>query len=74
MKVKYKVTATTWIMITTAVVWFAWDVYAYITGQSTFSSEITKFSFYSPLAPLVIGILCGHFFWPAVINKNESKD
>lgn len=54
-------------MIVTVVIWIIWDIYAYVDGGgvSTFSVIITDSSLYSPMIPLVCGILMGHWFWPA---------
>jgi len=56
--------ATSLLITGTAVVWLIYDIYAYVTGNvSTISHEMVEFSYYSPTAPLVIGIILGHW-WP----------
>lgn len=60
---------TTWIMIITALVWIVWDIYLYVKKDKdarikTISIIITEFAWYSPMLPFIIGLLCGHWFWP----------
>lgn len=70
MKLEYKMTTATWIMIATALIWLGYDVYAYLTGRSTFSIEITQFAELSNIFELTIGILLGHWLWPVYIKKD----
>ena len=67
------------VLVVTAVVWIAWDIYAYAFGggTTTLSSVITDFSYYSPALPLLAGGLIDHWFIPEFkpdrLLKKESK-
>jgi len=70
MKIDYdKVSTSGMIIIATGLIWLLWDVVAYFGDFPTLSREITNFSYYSPLAPFVIGFLCGHWFFPVKVDK-----
>lgn len=57
---------TGWLIISTFAVWIIWDLIAYSNGEnSTISVVITDFAYYTPAWPLIVGILIGHFFFPA---------
>ena len=52
-------------VVVTAVIWIAWDVYAYIGGgnPATISRVITESSRDWPIIPLLVGIVLGHLFF-----------
>ena len=54
------------VILATFAIWIVWDIYAILSGgsRSTLSVVITDFAFYSPAWPLIIGVLCGHWFFP----------
>lgn len=61
---------TMWLLIVTGLVWLIWDIALYLKMYnnpkvSTISVMITKFSWYSPALPFVVGVLMGHWFWPS---------
>ena len=63
-------TATTYIIIVSALVWITWDIILYVKRKndpsvSTISMILTKFAWYSPALPFIAGFLMGHWFWPA---------
>jgi hypothetical protein len=51
----------------TAVVWLIWDIYAYLTDRKTLSYYITRWSFYTPMVPFIIGFLMGHWLWTSIV-------
>lgn len=53
------------VIIMTAVVWVAWDVYAAIAGGTgdTISGVITDAAHRNPIIAAAAGILVGHWFW-----------
>ena len=62
-------TPTVYIMIVSVLIWIIWDIVLFIQRKedprvSTISMIITKFAWYSPVLPLIAGILMGHWFWP----------
>lgn len=64
MEVISKLDATTWIIIATALVWLVFDIFAFVTKKyETFSDKITRWSYYSPIMPFILGVLMGHWFW-----------
>ena len=64
MEVISSLSTTTWIIIVTALVWLVWDIYAFVSKKHvTFSDKITKWSYYSPMVPFILGMLMGHWFW-----------
>jgi len=70
MELKYrKVSISGFLLLATALIWLIWDVIAFFFDYKTISVEITAFSYYSPAAPLVMGILIGHWFWPVEVKK-----
>ena len=62
------------IVLATFAVWIIWDIYAILTEgvRATLSVVITDFSYYSPAWPLIIGFLCGHWFFPP--SRRNLKD
>ena len=59
-------------MIATFVIWVGWDIYAYLNEEnSTFSVIITDWAYYTPMLPFFVGVLCGHWFWPAKRSIDE---
>jgi hypothetical protein len=62
-------TPTVIMMMVTALTWLVWDIVLYIKGKTTISRYIVNFAYYSPTVPLIIGFLCGHFFFPMNICK-----
>jgi hypothetical protein len=68
MKYVSKMTTTTWFIIITALVWLAYDVAMYLAEKETISEVITRASYYSPMVPFIVGLLCGHWFWTSEIK------
>lgn len=65
--IEYRMSNTTWFILITALVWFVYDVYAYVTEDvTTISKWITEFGYYSPIGPFIFGLLIGHFYWGPV--------
>ena len=62
------------LVLVTFAIWIIWDIYAVLVGGSraTLSVVITDFAYYSPAWPLIIGGLCGHWFFPA--TKRDIED
>jgi len=50
------------LILVTAAVWLAWDVYAYFTGRETESTVVRGLS-RRPAVPFAAGLLCGHWFF-----------
>lgn len=64
----YKLTGI--ILLTVVVLLVIWDVFAFIEGEdSTISVVITDFAFHSIPFNVLVGILIGHWFWPAEGSK-----
>jgi len=58
-------------IVLTGIFWVAWDIYAYMHGtNSTISVVITDWAYYHPMAPFILGILMGHWLWPAKGSKD----
>ena len=57
-------TTTGVIIILTVLVWIGWDVYVFVSKKDkTFSTVITRWSYYTPAIPFLLGFICGHWFW-----------
>lgn len=54
------------ILIVAAAVLIAWDVYvaANPTPGDTISEITLGFAMRHPVLPFVVGVVCGHLFWP----------
>jgi len=65
----YKWDFSTKLIIVTALTWMFWDIYAYLYKKKTISRVFTEKSFYSPMIPFIVGVLCGHFFWVAQVCR-----
>lgn len=65
MNLESDMSIATWLIIATALIWIVVDVILYlnIKKTSTISQVITKFSYYSPMVPFIVGLLAGHWFW-----------
>lgn len=59
------------LLIVSGLVLLLWDVIAYVKGYTTISTEITRFSMYSPILPTIVGILLGHWLWPTYIERDK---
>ena len=54
------------LLVATFLVWMFWDIIAFSTEEnSTISVVITDFAYYSPPFCVVVGVLIGHWFFPA---------
>lgn len=51
------------VLIVVSLVLLIVDIVLYVQKKRTISQVITGFSYYSPMGPLVLGILLGHWFW-----------
>lgn len=60
---------TTWFVAATAIVWIAYDIYAFRKKGSgyTESEVITTWSIRLPSLAFLAGVVAGHFFWPQVL-------
>lgn len=58
-------TITWWIIVSTAVIWIAWDIFAYLKwgNQATESVLIDLWTRYLKPIVFLAGFLCGHLFW-----------
>jgi hypothetical protein len=51
----------------TAIVWLVWDFYVVYKKERSISYWMTKWSYYSPMIPFIIGFILGHWLWTTVI-------
>jgi hypothetical protein len=59
------------IIAATVVLLVLWDVYAYLAeDNATISVVITDASYYTPWVPFALGVLMGHWFFPAKGSKD----
>lgn len=57
---------TGFLILATVVVWIGWDVYAWLAADdATISVVVTDWSRIAPGIAFLVGVLCGHFFFPA---------
>ena len=54
---------TTWIIIATAVIWAAWDVYIWLNGGETISIKMNRWGQHVMAIVFILGFLAGHFFF-----------
>lgn len=52
-----------------------WDIYAAFNGTpgDTVSEIVLEASLRRPVVPFVVGVICGHLFWPQIGEQNASK-
>jgi len=57
---------TIWSLGIVTLVLLIWDVLAYFFGENaTISVVVTDWAYYTPWFPLAVGVLIGHWFFPA---------
>lgn len=54
---------TTWIIIGTAVLWGAWDIYVWLKGKETISIKMNRWGKHVMAIVFLLGFLAGHFFF-----------
>jgi hypothetical protein len=54
------------LILSTAVIWIGWDVYAYIAygNAATESATLFRWAYYAPGVSFLGGMLAGHLFFP----------
>jgi hypothetical protein len=59
-------TVTVLLIVLTILTLGVWDVYAVAneTPGDTISEIVLKASLRRPIIPFIIGVVCGHLFWP----------
>lgn len=64
------------LILATAVIWIAWDFYAYFHGgnPATESATLMRWSTYEPGIAFLVGVLCGHLFFSLREPITWSKD
>ncbi len=58
------------ILVATALLLIAWDVYAYLAAgsEATISRVTLGFARQHPVLPFAVGVLMGHLFWPQKVG------
>lgn len=59
-------TKTGWLIICLSLIMLIWELYVIISGAKTktISEEIWAINDRTIIVAYVVGLLCGHFFWP----------
>jgi hypothetical protein len=60
-----------YILLSVTIGLIAWDIHLAtnpVQGD-TISEIILKLAYQHPVLPFIVGILCGHFFWPQRVEK-----
>ena len=54
------------VILVGVVLWIGWDLYAVIAGNdATISIQLTSWAHKLPILPFGVGVVIGHWFWPA---------
>lgn len=59
---------TEYFLIASVVVWIIYDVYVFVfdrENDSTISEVMWRVSRDYPIVPFAVGVIMGHWFWPA---------
>lgn len=60
---------TVWVVIVCVFVLIGWDIHAAMSPTEPTISALTLLFSKHPELPFLVGVVCGHLFWPQVREK-----
>lgn len=63
---------TVWILLIVTSLLIAWDFYARHFNGGTISEVALTWARSHPVVPFLVGVVCGHLFWPQLVNQQKG--